>query len=137
MKHISRRHFVKGTLAAGLSLGAWSKVHGANEAVRVGIVGFHGRGKDHIEGFRRVAGVRIVALCDVDPDVLGAGAKNFADRNEKVETYTDVRKLLENKDIDAISIATPNHTHALISIWGCQAGKDVYVENPERKSTRL
>lgn len=130
MKHVTRRNFVKGTLTAAISLGAWSKVHGANETIRVGIVGFHGRGKDHIEGFRKVPGVRIVALCDVDSDVLAKEAKAFADRNEKVDTYSDVRKLLESKDIDAISIATPNHTHALIAIWGCQAGKDVYVEKP-------
>lgn len=130
MNHLSRRQFVKGTLTAALSLGASSRIYGANEAIRVGIVGFHGRGKDHIEGFRKLEGVRIVALCDVDSDVLAKEAKAFADRNEKVDTYTDVRKLLENKDIDAISIATPNHTHALIAIWGCQAGKDVYVEKP-------
>lgn len=72
----------------------------------------------------------MVALCDVDEKVLNGAAQKFKDRGESIQTYTDVRKLLDNKDIDAISTATPNHWHALISIWACQAGKDVYVEKP-------
>jgi predicted dehydrogenase len=103
---------------------------GANDTIRVAIVGFNSRGKDHIEGFLRQPGVRIVALCDVDQQVLEAEAKRFADRGHPIRTYTDVRKLLESKDIDCISTATPNHWHALISVWACQAGKDVYVEKP-------
>jgi len=72
----------------------------------------------------------LVALCDVDRDVLDREAQKLRNVENPVETYTDVRKLLENKDIDAISTASPNHWHALISIWACQAGKDVYVEKP-------
>jgi predicted dehydrogenase len=75
-------------------------------------------------------GVRVVALCDPDMSILDREARKFYDRNEKVETYTDIRKLLENKDIDAISGATPNHWHALSTVWACQAGKDVCVEKP-------
>ncbi len=76
-------------------------------------------------------GVRLVALCDVDQKVLGNKAKAFEKKYERqVETYVDIRKLLENKNIDAISIATPNHWHSLATIWACQAGKDVYVEKP-------
>ena len=75
-------------------------------------------------------GVRLAALCDVDRNVLERRAKPFADKNKKIDTYVDIRKLLENKDIDAISIATTNHWHSLATIWACQAGKDVYVEKP-------
>jgi len=70
--------------------------------------------------------VRIVALCDVDMDVLDKRARGI----EGAQKIQDIRRLLENKDIDAISIATPNHWHALATIWACQAGKDVYVEKP-------
>ena len=75
-------------------------------------------------------GVRVAALCDVDARILSAGVESFSKRGEKVEGYRDIRKLLENKDIDAITIATPNHWHALATIWAVQAGKDVYVEKP-------
>jgi len=74
--------------------------------------------------------VRVVAICDVDRDILGSEYKKFESRNEKVDAYVDVRKLLEDKTIDGVVIATPNHWHALITIWACQAGKDVYVEKP-------
>lgn len=134
MNQINRRLFLKSSLlsAAALSLGtrSWAQVPGANGDIRIAVVGFNGQGKSHIEAFRKIPGVRVVALCDVDKSVLEGEAKKFRDRNEPIETYTDVRKLLENKNIDAISTATPNHWHALISIWACQAGKDVYVEKP-------
>jgi predicted dehydrogenase len=74
--------------------------------------------------------VRIAALCDVDRSILDKRSAEFAKDRQNVGTYTDLRRLLENKDIDAISIATPNHWHALASIWAIQAGKDVYVEKP-------
>jgi predicted dehydrogenase len=108
----------------------WAQAPGANDAIRVAVVGFNGQGGSHISAFSGMKGVRVVALCDVDEKVLQTAAKRFQDRNQPIETYTDVRKLLENKEIDAISTATPNHWHALISIWACQAGKDVYVEKP-------
>ncbi len=133
MKTLTRRSFLKSsavTTAAFLPLHSWARVIGANDDIRVAVIGFHGRGKSHIEGFRKLPGVRVVALCDADSAVLEQEAKKFRDRNEPIETSTDVRKILENKDIDAISTATPNHWHALISIWACQAGKDVYVEKP-------
>jgi len=94
------------------------------------IVGLHSKGKHHIEMFKKVPGVRIVALCDADENILDREVKGLASENIKVERYFDIRKLLENKDIDAISIATPNHWHSLMTIWACQAGKDVYVEKP-------
>jgi predicted dehydrogenase len=134
MNKITRRSFFKRTaLAAGaLSLPArsWAQVDGANSDIRIAVIGFNGRGKDHIKEVRPIKGVRLVALCDVDRDVLDSGLADSKDRGESVEGYTDIRKLLENKNIDAITIATPNHWHALASIWGIEAGKDVYVEKP-------
>jgi predicted dehydrogenase len=79
---------------------------------------------------RAIPGVRVVALCDADRAVLEKRAAALAADNLQVTTYVDVRKLLESKDVDAITIATPNHWHALMGIWACQAGKDAYVEKP-------
>jgi predicted dehydrogenase len=132
---IDRRDFLKTTgkaltvSAATLALGG--KILGANDRVRVGICGVRGRGNDHIKGFANVPNAEIAALCDVDESVL---ANRLGDVQKlgkaKPKAYTDIRKLLEDKDIDAISIATPNHWHSLMGIWACQAGKDVYVEKP-------
>lgn len=138
----NRRDFLRHSALAGAALAApgslvstWGatapgSVLGANGDIRVAVVGFNSRGMDHINGFQKVPGVRLVALCDVDENVLQKEAKRQADAGNPVATYTDVRKLLESREIDAISTATPNHWHALISIWACQAGKDVYVEKP-------
>src|SRR5262249_36048162 len=103
------------------------RVFGANDRVRVGICGLRGRGKDHLDAFSKLANVEIAALCDVDETVLN---KRRQDAGGRPTAVTDVRRLLDDRTIDAISIATPNHWHALIGIWACQAGKDVYVEKP-------
>ena len=107
-----------------------TRVPGANDDIRVAIVGFNGRGQDHLAGFKAVKGVRIVALCDVDSKVLDKEVAKFKDNGRTVTGYQDIRQLLENGDIDAISVATPNHWHSLASIWAIQSGKDVYVEKP-------
>ena len=131
MKRITRRSFIKGSIAAGASLALpYSHVRGANDDIRVAVVGFHGHGRSHISSFRKLPGVRVVALCDADSDVLNWGTKGFKGRNEKVDTYVDIRKLLEDKSIDVVSTATPNHWHSLVTVWACQAGKDVCVEKP-------
>ena len=130
---MTRRCFVRRSVFAGAGLALarpFARVLGANDEIHLAVVGINGRGGDHIEEFRKVEGVRIAALCDVDRTVLERRAKDFADRNEKVETYADIRKLLEDKNIDAISVATTNHWHSLATVWACQAGKDVYVEKP-------
>ncbi len=117
--------------AAGISLASCkTRIRGANEDIRVAICGIRDKGNNHIDDFRKLDGVRIVALCDPDRKILADRAKKFTDVNETVDTYTDVRKLLDNKNIDAIAIAAPNHWHSLMAIWACQAGKDVYVEKP-------
>jgi len=117
-------------MAAAVPRSAWSKVMGANDDVRLGIIGIHGQGSNHINYFRKIPGVRVVALCDVDEAVLNREVQKFKYRKENVKAYEDVRKLLEDKEIDAITTASPNHWHALITVWACQAGKDVYVEKP-------
>src|ERR1041384_67869 len=112
--------------ACSLSPRSWSQVAGSNSDVRVACVGINGRGRAHMDEFKKMDGVRIAGLCDVDMRVLDQRAKGIVG----VQKFQDIRKLLESKEIDAISIATPNHWHSLATIWGCQAGKDVYVEQP-------
>lgn len=134
MNQLTRRSFLKSSLVttAALSLPAriWSQTSGANSDIRIAVVGFGGRGGNHIDAFSKMPGVRLVALCDCDTEILAKGAQQLEKKNIKVEKYADYRKLLESKDIDAISSATPNHWHSLNVVWGCQAGKDVYIEKP-------
>jgi len=133
---VSRREFLMSSVAGGvsawgaLSSPAWAAPQGANGDIRVAVVGVKGQGNYHIRLFGKVPGVRLVALCDIDETILDKRAAELAAQGVQVAKYTDVRKLLENKDIDAISIATPNHWHSLIAVWACQAGKDVYCEKP-------
>jgi len=139
MKPISRREFMQKTLTAGAAAslssalsgcGTSSRILGANDSVRVAVAGIRSKGSDHIEQFRKLPGVRVAALCDPDRDILGRETAKFASRNEKVDAFADIRRLLERKDIDALVIAAPNHWHSLMTVWACQAGKDVYVEKP-------
>jgi predicted dehydrogenase len=134
MMRITRRNFLKTSLltTAGLSLPAraWAAVPGANDTIRVAVVGFGGRGGSHISAFSEMKGARVVALCDADRKILDHAAKRLSDKGSPVATYTDIRELLESKDVDVVSTATPNHWHSLITVWSCQAGKDVYVEKP-------
>lgn len=129
---INRRSFLSGTLAVGggLALAPFARAQGANDDIRVAVVGFRGQGALHLRLLRELAGVRVVAVCDVDQSVLDRELVKSEKSGEKIAVYTDVRKLLEDKNIDAITTATPDHWHALITIWACQAGKDVYVEKP-------
>jgi len=129
--NMTRRDVLKtgglGAVAGIAALAHPARILGANDRVRVAVCGLNGRGKDHIAGFSHVPNVEIAALCDVDENVL---RKHRGELGGKAQTYVDVRKLLEDRSIDAISIATPNHWHSLMGIWACQAGKDVYVEKP-------
>src|ERR1035438_5043182 len=134
---MERRHFLMGSAAA---LGAAASVFGSpSDTVRIGQIGVgtaqtpagHGRGRDHIAGYGRLPNVEIVAVVDIDQTHLDEGAVLIEKtKGKKPQCYTDLRKLLEDKSIDAVSIATPNHWHTLAAIWSCQAGKDVYVEKP-------
>lgn len=138
MRTTSRRMFLKGSAAAAglLRFGVGARAAGANEDVRLGVVGIGstvkigGKGKQDIRAFRKIPGVRVVALCDVDRAHLDPEVAQFEKRGEKVAAYTDVRKLLESKEVDAVTVTTPNHWHALVAVWACQAGKDVFVQKP-------
>jgi predicted dehydrogenase len=102
-----------------------------SDTVRVACVGVRGQGRTHIAQYAKMPNVEIAALCDVDENVLNAQLAAVEKLGKKrPAAFTDFRKLLEDKSIDAVSLATPNHHHTLQAIWACQAGKDVYVEKP-------
>jgi predicted dehydrogenase len=129
--NMNRRHFLMSSAAAvGTAIAPRVKAS-ANDRVRVACVGVRSQGKSHISAYSKMDNVDIAAICDIDESILNdriAGVEKLG--KKKPDGYTDLRKLLEDKNIDAISIATPNHSHALLTIWGCQAGKHVYVEKP-------
>lgn len=124
---VSRRAFLRLAAPAGLAwTGGVGRVRGANDDLRVAILGLGNKGANHVETFSRLPGVRIAALCDVDPQRL-------ARQTEKAPgafTATDPRRVLDRDDVDAVVIATPDHWHALLAVWACQTGRDVYVEKP-------
>lgn len=129
-----RRTFLKAsvTAVAGLATASSTKrVLGANDRIRIAVIGLRGRGWDHVKGYHSIPGVEIAYFCDADENIL---RQRLADAEKmelsKPQTYVDVRKLLEDKNVDAVSIATPNHWHSLMGIWAAQAGKDVYIEKP-------
>jgi len=105
---------------------------GANERVRVAVLGIHGMGESHIQEYQKLENVEVAALCDPDSNLFAEIIdKHFTKRGlRSPKTYTDLRRLYEDKDIDAVSIVTPNHWHALAAIWAIQAGKHVSVEKP-------
>lgn len=107
---------------------------GANDRIRVAVLGVNGRGKDHIEeimGLAKSANVEVASLCDPDMAVLQERASEFQRKyGKKIAIEQDFRKTYDDHSIDAVALATPNHWHALQTIWACQAGKDVYVEKP-------
>lgn len=130
MSPLNRRHFIKNSALAaaalGLSARSYAQVSGANSDLRVGVVGFRSRGSEHLKELGKIKGVRIAALCDVDSDVVAKGLKS----HPNAKGFTDIRKMLESGEVDAVSIASPNHQHALQGIWTLQAGKHLYVEKP-------
>lgn len=106
-------------------------VFGANDRINAAVLGIHGRGKNHISSLMAQDNVQVTVLCDPDMDLLKKQQKEFKEKyNKDVAIEQDLRRVMDNKDIDVVSIATPNHWHALAVIWACQAGKDVYVEKP-------
>lgn len=139
MSQVSRRRFLKhglaataGSYAALSSVGGlMPSVLGANEEIRIAVAGIRGRGNGHINHFQSLKGVKVVALCDPDKKVLAERMKQVKDKyGTDVKGDTDIRKILDLKEVDALVIAAPNHWHSLMTIWACQAGKDVYVEKP-------
>jgi len=138
MKKINRRSFLMktawaagaGALAAGLKAPAWAAPVGANEAVRLGIIGCGAKAQAHIKQLMMRKDVRVVALCDVDPKQMAKAQAGLKAGATAPFTSTDARAVLARADVDAVLIVTPNHWHALLTVWACQAGKDVYVEKP-------
>ena len=137
---ISRREFLGTGTKASIGLAALGhaglvtraeRILGANDCVRVAVVGTRGMGYSHIQRYGKIPGVCVAAVCDVDENIMRERLDGMDKLGmPKPQTYTDVRKLLEDKTIDAVSVATPNHWHSLIGIWACQAGKDAYIEKP-------
>jgi len=134
MKAITRRNFLKSSMTAGLALGMpriiikaqSSPAVGPNDMVRVAVIGLGdtkavggvgGRGHQLIARLREVAGVKITALCDLDPRFLEREAQPFKDRGEAIATFGDIRQVLDDKNIDAVVVALPNHWHGLATVW--------------------
>jgi len=139
MSSMNRRAFLKGSLAtAGATVflsgtKASGKIIGANERFRIAVAGVHGRGSSHVGSYAGQKNVEVAYLIDPDRNVLRRGVERLNKKlNGKYEAkgLEDVRKALEDKELNAISIATPNHWHSLMTIWAAQAGKHVYVEKP-------
>ena len=138
----SRRSFIKKTAVAGSGIIAAptivsSNVFGANDRINAAVLGVHGRGKSHIKSLMELDNVRVATLCDPDMNLLEEQQKEFKEKyDKKVKLEQDLRRVYDDKDIDVVTIATPNHWHALAMIWACQAGKDVYVEKPGSHNIR-
>ncbi|WP_437201166.1 Gfo/Idh/MocA family protein [Planctomicrobium sp. SH664] len=126
---LNRRGFLAASTAT-VALRPWSRVLGANDEIRVAIIGVNGIGRTHLKGFPTIPGVRVVGVCDVDSAVLDARAADFEKEHGPIKKYSDLRAVFDAPDVDAVVLAIPNHWHALATIWACQAGKDVYVEKP-------
>jgi len=126
MTNMKRRHFIAAATAAASS--GWA---GANDRVRLAIIGVGSRGSAHIKEILPVGNVEIGALVDPDGQRTEKNAQVIRDKTGKSPRLeSDMRRVFEDKNIDAVTIATTNHWHALTAIWAMQAGKDVYVEKP-------
>jgi len=133
MEAITRRGFMKSAVVGGaIMILPSTGVRGANDRIRVGLIGCGGRGTGaHLPGFARLPGVVVVAVSDADKERMAGAAKAIESKyGNKAEQYVDMRRLLDRKDIDVIANATQNYWHGLSTIWACQAGKHVYVEKP-------
>ena len=137
---LSRRSFIKKAGAGVFAAGAFptiipSSAFGANDRVNLAIIGVHGQGGGHLGGFGALENVRIHTIVDVDQNVGAARVKEIQQRRGySPSTVTDMRRAFEDPEVDAVTFATPNHWHALGSIWAVQAGKHVYVEKPASHS---
>ncbi len=140
----NRRQFIKKASGITVATGATSILPfnlfasgrtKPNETVNIGLIGCHKRGYNVLEQHLKIPNVHCVALCDIDENVLNEKSEHLTkNHSQKAKTYKDYRKLLEDKDIDAVIIGTPDHWHCLQTIHACQAGKDVYVEKPMANS---
>jgi len=139
-KELSRREFLSrgAKTAAGLAAASSimtavkpERVLGANDRINMAVVGIRSRGRQHAEEWMKIPNVHVKVLCDVDEKLFPARVQEVTEKQGRPpKTEVDLRRVLEDKDIDAISIASCDHWHALQTIWACQAGKHVYVEKP-------
>ena len=139
MSKQTRRDFLKTSVAVGAAFSTFTisgtkssgNVIGANDRIRVAVAGLHGRGKSHMTEFAKQNNVEVAYVVDPDTTQYAAAIEqvNNIDGNTP-KTLQDIREALEDKELNVVSIATPNHWHSLMGIWACQAGKDVYVEKP-------
>ncbi|MGV8135793.1 MAG: Gfo/Idh/MocA family protein [Mangrovibacterium sp.] len=135
---MKRRNFIKATALGNLGMMAAPAIltgngwKGANDRVNVAVIGIRGMGQNHLQAYQQLENVEVRALCDIDKNLFPERVKkHFTDKGlREPKLYQDLRKLYEDKDIDAVSVVTPNHWHALASIWAIQAGKHVSVEKP-------
>jgi predicted dehydrogenase len=130
MPALSRRDFFA---ASALTLSATSYARagrGPNDVLRVAVMGVRGRGKELLPTWMKVPGVEVMHLVDPDANQFAKAMEVAKKGNQSPKTESDVRKVLENKDVDALVIAAPDHWHALATVWACQAGKHVYCEKP-------
>ena len=127
---MNRRYFLMSSAAAPAALAA-TKPFSPSDTIRVAVLGVNGRGQSHFSGLQPLPNVQVTTF--VDPD-LAVGNKRAAQFESKYghrpKVIQDMRRVFDDKDIDVVTVATPNHWHALATIWACQAGKDVYVEKP-------
>ncbi|MCI0625728.1 MAG: Gfo/Idh/MocA family oxidoreductase [Acidobacteria bacterium] len=142
MKDKARRKFLKQSIGLGaagaallarpISAAAYSRVLGANDRIRVALIGCGGMGRSDLRDFLKVKDVECVALCDVDDSQVAEGMKKIVEPTSQTPGLTtrDFRKVLDMKELEAVIVATPDHWHALPMVMACQAGKDVYVEKP-------
>ncbi len=130
---VSRRNFMGASAAVAVAAGVTTqgKAYGANDKIGVCVIGNHGRGKSHRNAFSGSKDSEVVAVCDADKKVLLSAQMEIEKKTgKKPKMYIDMREAFADPEIDAVSIAAPNHWHTLASIWAAQAGKHVYVEKP-------
>ena len=124
----TRRVFLGAAGAAVMTAASYVRVLGANDRIGIGVIGFGLIGKQHITDFKKFKDVEMLGMCDAYKPRLEEGLAYMESPNAK--GYSDFRKMYENKDIQGVVVATPDHWHALLTIMACAAGKDVYVEKP-------
>jgi predicted dehydrogenase len=132
MGRLSRRQFLAQTSTAATAAAFAPRAFASrNDVLRIAVTGVRGRGLEHVKALLTLKDVEIAAICDVNQNIVDKAMKAIEEKQGKKPAYhQDFRKLIEDKSIDAVTIATSNHTHALLSIWAMQAGKHVYVEKP-------